>query len=144
MPGVTVRRFEIAELAEWIEVRFECASGPGGQNVNKVSTRATLMFDFQACPLLSETERERIALRCKTRLTRDGRLRLVSQRGRTQVANRALAEARLLELLTEALHIPKKRHPTRPTAGSRRRRLAAKKRRGELKHRRQSRPSLND
>ncbi len=133
-----MRRFEIAELAAWIEVRFGPASGPGGQNVNKVNTRAVLAFDFNACALLSDDERARIARRCATRLTRDGRLRVASQRERTQVANRALAQARLLELLAEALHVPKARRRTRPTVASRRRRVDAKKRRGDIKRGRRS------
>lgn len=130
------RRFEISDLAAWIEARFDPASGPGGQNVNKVSTRATLLFDFRRCPRLSVAERERVAQRCATRLARDGRLRVVSQRERSQAANRALAEARLLELLVQAVHVPKQRHSTLPTLGSQRRRLEAKKRRGQAKQRR--------
>jgi ribosome-associated protein len=130
------KTFEFAELAPWCEVRFDPARGPGGQNVNKVSTRATILFDFRACPLFSEAQRGRIAERCGKRLTRDGRLRVASQRERTQTANRALAETRLLELLAEALHVPKRRRPTRPTAGSQRRRLETKRQRGETKRRR--------
>lgn len=141
---MTIRRFDIAELEPWIEVRFDRSAGPGGQNVNKVSTRATLMFDFRVCGLLSDAEAARIAQRCATRMTRDGRLRVVSQRARTQAANRALAQARLIELLAQALHVPKKRKPTRPTASSQRRRLASKRRRGELKQARQSRCSLDE
>jgi ribosome-associated protein len=137
--AVMSRRFETTDLAAWIEARFDPASGPGGQNVNKVSTRATLLFDFRACPLLTTAERERVAQRCATRLARDGRLRVVSQQDRSQAANRALAEARLLELLESAVHVPKARHATRPTLGSRRRRLEAKKRRGEVKQRRAGR-----
>ena len=139
-----MRVLEIADLASWIEARFDPASGPGGQNVNKVSTRATLVFDFRACQVLSDSERERIAHRCATRLTRDGRLRVVSQQQRTQAGNRALAEKRLLGLLSQALHVHRKRRPTRPTAASQRRRVDAKKRRGDIKRRRQSRPSVND
>ena len=139
-----MRRFEIVDLAAWIEVRFDCASGPGGQNVNKVSTRATLLFDFGHCSLLSDPERARITRRCATRLARDGRLRVTAQQARTQATNRALAETRLLTLLEAALHVPKTRHPTRPTLGARRRRLAAKKRRGELKRQRGSGPSLDE
>ena len=138
------RRFTIDDLEPWIEVWFDRSSGPGGQNVNKVATRATLAFDFRACTLLSEVEAERIARRLATRRTHDGRLRVVAQSARTQAANRALAEERLLDLLTEALHVPRKRRPTRPSAASRRRRLDDKTRRGETKRRRQSRPSPND
>lgn len=128
--------FEFAELAPWCEVRFDPARGPGGQNVNKVSTRATILFDFRACVLLSEVQRQRIAGRCAKRLTHDGRLRAVSQRERSQAANRTLVEARLVELLAEALHVPKRRRPTRPTGGSQRRRLETKRQHGETKRQR--------
>ncbi len=130
------RTFDFGELAPWCEVRFDPARGPGGQHVNKVSTRATVIFDWRACPLLSDAQRERVAARCASRLTRDGRLRVVSQRARTQTANRALAEARLLELLAAALHVPRQRRATRPTAGSQRRRLEGKRLRGETKRQR--------
>ena len=133
-----MRRFEIADLAAWIEVRFGPASGPGGQNVNKVSTRATVIFDFRCCALLNDSERERIAQRHAARLTRDGRLRAAAQRARTQAANRAQAAGRLLELLAEALYVPPQRRPTRPTSGARRRRIDAKKRRGTAKQQRRA------
>jgi ribosome-associated protein len=139
-----VLRFTIDDLAPWIEARFDPARGPGGQNVNKVSTRATLIFDFRTCARLSPAERERIADRCATRLTRDGRLRVVSQQHRTQAANRQLAETRLLTLLAAALHVPKARRPTQPTSLSRRRRLELKRRRGQLKCVRRSPPTRED
>ena len=138
------RPFNTAAMTPWIEVRFGPSAGPGGQNVNKVSTRATLLFDFAECPLLTKTERERIHARLATRLARDGRLRVVAQRERTQSRNRALAEQRLVELLTEALHVPKPRRPTRPTPGSRRRRLQSKRQRGQVKRLRQRPPALED
>ena len=117
-------------------MRFEPARGPGGQNVNKVSTRAVLLFDFEACTLLSDPQRARIAGRYAARLARDGRLRIVAEQARTQVGNRALAERRLLELLASALHVPTPRRATRPTAGSQRRRVQTKRRHGELKQQR--------
>ncbi len=135
-------RFDIPQLTPWLEMSFERASGPGGQNVNKVATRATLIFDFRTCRLLIDAERTRIAQRLAGRLTHDGRLRIVSQRARTQAGNRALAEARLLELLESALHIAAPRRPTRPTAGARRRRVEAKRQRGGLKQSRRARASL--
>jgi ribosome-associated protein len=141
---LTVRRFEIADLAAWIEVRFGPASGPGGQNVNKVSTRAALVFDFRHCALLNAAERERLAQRYATRLTRDGCLRVMAQRSRTQTANRAQAEERLLELLADGLYVPTQRRPTRPTSGARRRRIDAKKRRGTAKQQRRAPVSGDD
>jgi ribosome-associated protein len=138
------QRFDISELTPWIEIRFGPAAGPGGQNVNKVSTRATLLFDFAACPLLTAPQKTRLRQRLATRLSREGRLRIVSQRERFQVRNRAAAEQRLLELLTEALHVPARRRPTRPTAASRARRLTAKRQRGQIKRLRQRRPTADD
>lgn len=135
------RHFSASELAPWIEVRFGPAAGPGGQHVNKVSTRATLLFDFQTCLLLSPSRKNRLCQRLASRLSRDGRLRIVSQRERTQGRNRTAAEQRLIELLAEALYIPTRRRPTRPTAGSRERRLKTKRRRGETKRLRQTRPN---
>jgi ribosome-associated protein len=131
---------DFAKLAPWCEVRFDPGQGPGGQNVNKVSTRATILLDFRACPLFSELQRERIARRYAKRLTHDGRLRVVAQRQRTQAGNRTLAQERLVELVSQALRVPKRRRATRPTAGSQRRRLESKRRRGEIKRGRQAGP----
>jgi ribosome-associated protein len=137
---ITPDRLSISPLRPWIEVRFTRSSGPGGQNVNRVSTRVTLLFDFETCAHLSDSQKARIRRRLKTRLSRDGRLRVVSQVARTQASNRAVAECRLLELLGEALKTRKPRVPTRPTPASRERRLQAKRHRGELKRGRRARP----
>lgn len=139
-----MRRLNIGELTPWLEWRFDPAGGPGGQHVNKVSTRATLLFDFQNCPLFTAEQRDRIARRCASRRTRDGRLRVVAQQWRSQSANRAVAEERLVALLADALRVRPPRRPTRPTAGSQRKRLQAKKRRGDVKRDRRARPSRDD
>lgn len=138
------RRFDISELQPWIDIRFDPASGPGGQHVNKVSTRATLLFDFEDCVLLSAAEKGRIRQRCATRMARDGRLRIVAQQARSQGDNRRLAQERLCAVLAEALHVPKSRKATRPTAGSQRRRVRRKKERGELKRLRQRPPRRDE
>jgi ribosome-associated protein len=138
------RRLDIEQLRPWIEVCFDRASGPGGQNVNKVATRTTLLFDFHGCPALSSADVRRIRQRLATRLARDGRLRVVSQVARTQIANRLLAEQRLIELLLTATSVPKPRRPTRPTAAARERRLKAKHLRSDLKRLRQKKPNTND
>jgi ribosome-associated protein len=126
-------RLAIAELSPWLAVRFARSSGPGGQNVNKVSTRVELLFDFENCPHLPE--RARIALRTRhsRRLAHDGRLRLVSQQARSQQANRSAAEARLLEIVAAALIRPRLRTPTRATRASQKRRLRVKRQRGSVK-----------
>lgn len=121
------------ELAPWCEFKFDPASGPGGQHVNKTSTRATLLFDVQHCPRFSSDDRARICARLAGRMSSDGRIRVVAQRERVQSANREAAAARLVELLEAALQRPKQRTPTRPTRASHRRRLKAKRQRGETK-----------
>lgn len=124
------------DLAPWIDVRFDRSGGPGGQNVNKVATRATVLFDFEACPLLTAADRARLREKLATRRTKDGRLRAVSSRHRHQGRNRAAATERLLDLVLAALTRPKRRRATRPTRGSKQRRLDHKRRRGETKARR--------
>ncbi len=139
---MTTPKLDLASLLLWVEVRFSRSPGPGGQNVNKVNTRVTLLFDIAACTVLTGSDKSRIRRRLTTRITRDGRLRVVCHRERTQARNRTLAEARLVELLTEATQQKKPRCPTRPTVASKKRRLDAKRRRGETK--RQRKPTLDE
>ncbi len=109
------------------------SSGPGGQHVNKTSTRITLLFDAARSPSLSEGQRALIRERLSTRVSRAGILSVVSQRHRSQDRNRQAALERFVELLCAALRREPARRPTRATAASRNRRLLQKKERGRLK-----------
>jgi ribosome-associated protein len=113
--------------------RTSRSSGPGGQNVNKLNTRVTLLFDVASSPGLSQEQKQRIASRLSTRIDRHGVLRIVSQKHRSQEANRRAAIERLQRLLHEALKPVPVRRKTRPPAAARERRLKEKKRRGALK-----------
>jgi ribosome-associated protein len=110
--------------------------GPGGQNVNKVSTRITLFFDVSNCPGFSDSQKMRILKRLKTRADKNGVLHIVSQRHRTQKANRAAAKERLIDLLAGALAKKPIRKKTKVPASAVQRRLDEKKQRSLLKQQR--------
>jgi ribosome-associated protein len=126
-----------------IEEQFVRASGPGGQNVNKLSTAVQLRFDVRHSPSLPPDVRARLERLAGARLTRDGVLVIIAQRHRTQGRNREDALERLLELIRQAAVAPVKRRPTRPTKASRERRIESKKRRSGIKQHRRSRPSFD-
>jgi ribosome-associated protein len=109
------------------------ASGPGGQKVNKTSSRVTLRWSVATSAALSERQRARLLARLRTRLTRDGELVLHAQRSRSQTSNREQARARLAELVGDALIERAVRRPTAPTRGSRERARTAKRLRSARK-----------
>ena len=112
------------------------SSGPGGQYVNKVNTRITLLFDVANCESFSDAQKRRILTQLATRATKEGLIRVVSQKYRTQKANRRAAIKRLQQLLKEALQIKAVRKKTKIPYAVRKRRLEDKRRRNMLKQQR--------
>ena len=140
MPLIRITHSIVIDENE-LEERFVQASGPGGQNVNKVATAVHLRFDVAHSPSLPEIVRQKLTAIAGRRLTADGILVIDARRFRTQERNRADARARLADLIRRAATPVVKRIPTRPTLASKRRRLDAKKV-GSARKRARSKPSV--
>ncbi len=128
------------------ELRFTASlsSGPGGQNVNKVSSRITLWFDVVNSPSLSPEQKELILRRIGSRIGKDGVLRVISQKPRSQAENRELAVERFVELLRDAVRQVPVTKKTRVSRAAKRRRLKEKKQHGIVKHERSKRVPVQD
>jgi ribosome-associated protein len=135
-PKITIDEREVAET-------FVRASGPGGQNVNKLSTAVQLRFDVRHSPSLLPDVAARLEKLAGTRLTNDGVLVITAQRHRTQARNRDDALDRLIDLIRRAAIAPIRRRPTKPTKASRERRIEGKKHRGGIKRLRRAKPSFD-
>ena len=129
-------RLPLAEL----RYRFARSSGPGGQHVNKAETQVELTFDVAHSPSLSDVQRQRILSKLKNLIDGEGVLHLTAQSERSQLRNREAVTERFQQLLAQALHVPKKRRPTKPSAASHERRIEGKKQRGQIKKLRKSLP----
>ena len=127
-----------------LHFNFVRSSGPGGQNVNKVNSKAVLSWNLMASPSVPDDIRQRLAAQQRRRLSKEGELVITSQRYRDQGRNVADCLEKLRAMLTEAAAPPVIRKETKPTKAAKRRRLTAKRQQSEKKQRRRTRPRLDD
>jgi ribosome-associated protein len=127
---------ELAIPRSELEYRATRSGGPGGQHVNTSSTRIELLWDLEASRAVTDEQRERLRARLAPRLDSAGMVRVVASDRRSQNQNRQAAEERLAALIKHALHVPKKRKPTKPTRAAKERRISEKKKLSEKKRNR--------
>lgn len=135
-PGVTIPQAEL-------EFSVSRSGGPGGQHVNKTSTRVTLSWDISRSQAISEQQRERLLLKLEHRITQEHQLQVHVDETRSQYRNRELALQRLAEIVVAALHIPKPRKKTKPSRSSQQKRMDKKTQRGQIKQARKK-PTRQD
>ncbi|WP_127088444.1 alternative ribosome rescue aminoacyl-tRNA hydrolase ArfB [Aquabacter cavernae] len=133
----------LAITEEELSFSFVRASGPGGQNVNKVSSAVQLRFDAWGSPNLPDGVKSRLGRVAGSRMTQDGVIVIHAQSFRSQDRNREDSIARLVEMIREAAYVAPPRRKTRPTLASKERRLAAKERRGSVKSLRRGKPDVD-
>ncbi|MGE5313263.1 MAG: alternative ribosome rescue aminoacyl-tRNA hydrolase ArfB [Acidobacteriota bacterium] len=133
---------EVTIPASELRYRFARSAGPGGQNVNKLATKAELLFDLARSSAFNEADKARIAQKLARHIDSEGFVAVSSQESRSQFQNKRLAARKLAALITRALHVPKSRKKTQPTRQSVTRRLEGKKLRSAVKHHRSKKIDL--